>query len=74
MENALEKYEAYEEQFESTRVCWEDELATLPLTAFARRRELKNNLVALNEQLDNYRRLLDLDNLQKQYDEMSRRR
>lgn len=74
LENALEKYEAYEEQFESTREGWEDELVTLPLTAFARRRELKNNLVALNEQLDNYRRLLDLDNLQKQYDEMSRRR
>ena len=73
LNDALEKYAAYEEQFADTRAGWEDELATLSLTAFARRKELKKNLIALNEQLDNYRRLLDLDRLQAQYDEMSRR-
>ena len=74
LEDAREKYEAYEEQFEDTRRDWEDELATAPLTAFARRKELKQNLMSLNTQLDEYRRFLDLDGLQARYDDMCQRR
>lgn len=74
LEDAREKYEAYEEQFEDTRRDWEDELATAPLTAFGRRKELKQNLISLKSQLDEYRRFLDLDGLQTRYDEMCRRR
>ncbi len=74
LEDAREKYDAYEEQFEDTRRGWEDELATAPLTAFARRKELKQNLIALDAQLDEYRRFLDLDGLQARYNDMSRRR
>lgn len=73
LEDAREKYEAYQEQFEDTRRGWEDELATAPLTAFARRKELKHNLITLDAQLDEYRRFLNLDGLEERYDDMTRR-
>jgi hypothetical protein len=73
LEDARERYDAYEAQFARHREAWEQELRCAPLTAFGRRKELKQKLAALQEQLANYRKELALDDLQAQYHKMSKK-
>ncbi len=72
IEDAKEKYEAYEAQFIPVRSAWQDELSCAPLTAFGRRRELKQKLSELETSLEQYREELGLDGLQEQYRKMKR--
>lgn len=74
LEKAREKFEAYEAQFERRREAWEEELKNAPLTAFGRKKELKQRLTALDEQILAYRRELRLDELQTQYAKMCKKR
>ena len=74
LEKARERYEAYEGQLERKRTRWQEELQNAPLTAFARKKELKRQLAALDEQLIAYRRELCLDELQAQYTRMCKKR
>lgn len=74
LEKARERYEAYEGQFERHRAQWQDELKNAPITAFARKKELKQKLAALDEQLLAKRRELCLDDLQAQYVKMCKKR
>ena len=73
LEKARERYEALVEQWEGRRERWEHELKNAPLTAFARKKELKQKLAALDEQLIAYRRELCLDELQAQYAKMCKK-
>lgn len=73
LEDARERYEAFEAQFEDQREGWEEELRCAPLTAFGRRKELKQKLAALEETLLQYRRDLELDELQSQYNKLSKK-
>ena len=72
IEDARERYEAYEAQFVPVRQAWQDELSCAPLTAFGRRRELKQKLSELELSLAQYREELGLDKLQEQYRKMKR--
>lgn len=72
IEDAHEKYEAYEAQFDGDRAAWQDELSCAPLTAFGRRRELKQKLSDLELRLEQYREELGLDGLLRQYQKMKR--
>ena len=72
IEDARERYDAYEAQFVPVRSAWQDELSSAPLTAFGRRRELKQKLSELELSLEQYRRELGLDELQQQYRKMKR--
>lgn len=72
IEDAREKYEAYEAQFDRSRKAWQDELSCAPLTAFGRRRELKQKLSDLELCLEQYREELGLDELLRQYQKMKR--
>jgi hypothetical protein len=74
LEKARERYEAYERQLERRRTQWEEELKNAPFTAFARKKELKQKLAALDEQLLAKRRELCLDDLQAQYAKMCKKR
>ena len=74
LEKARERYEAYQGQFERRRAQWEEELKNAPVTAFARKKELKQRLAALDEQILAYRRELGLDELQAQYAKMCKRK
>lgn len=67
IDDARERYEAYEAQFERSRQAWQDELASAPLTAFGRRKELKQKLSELDQNLTDYREQLGLDELRRQY-------
>ena len=69
---AGERYEAYEAQFEQQRQAWQDELARAPLTAFGRKKELKQKLSELDHKLQQYRTELGLDELQSQLRKMSK--
>lgn len=70
LENATERYSAYEAQFAADREAWEDELSHAPLTAFARKRELKQKLTELEEKLEQFRIELGLDELQAEHRKM----
>lgn len=74
LEKARERFEAYEGQFERQRARWQEELERAPVTAFARKKELKQKLSGLDEQLLAYRRELGLDELQAQYAKMCKKR
>ncbi len=74
LDRAVERYEAFEAQFARQREAWQNELACAPLTAFARRRELKRNMTELELKLDEYRAQLRLDELQARYRSMERGR
>ena len=65
LQDATERYEAYEAQFEKKRQAWQEELACAPLTAFGRKKELKQKLCELDQRLADYRAALGLDELQK---------
>ncbi len=65
LENAQEKYDAFEDQFKRQREKWEEELQNAPLTAFGRRRELKQKLMELEEKLENMREECGLDDLNR---------
>ena len=72
MEDATERYEAYEAQFLTDREAWLSELEHAPLTAFGRKKELKLKLSELERQLNEYRAELGLDELARQYREMTK--
>ena len=72
IDDARERYEAYEAQFERVREAWQDELASVPLTAFGRRKELKQKLSELEQNLADYREQLGLDELRRQYKSMKK--
>lgn len=72
IEDARERYEAYEAQFDDDRAAWLDELSCAPLTAFGRRRELKQKLSELELRLEQYREELGLDELLRKYQKMKR--
>lgn len=74
LEDARERYDAYEAQFENDRKAWEEELRCAPLTAFGRRKELKQKLSALNEKLLQYRKEFGLDDLQAQYNKLFKKK
>lgn len=72
IDDARARYEAYEAQFVQARQDWQDELSSAPLTAFGRRKELKQKLLELEQTLSEYRERLGLDELQRQYRSMKR--
>lgn len=72
IDDARERYEAYEAQFIQVRQDWQDELASAPLTAFGRRKELKQKLSELEQTLSDYRAQTGLDELRRQYRSMKR--
>lgn len=72
VEDATERYEAYEAQFEHQRRSWQNELNRAPLTAFGRKKELKGKLQALDQKLSDYRAKIGLDELQKQLGKMEK--
>ena len=72
IENAQQTYDAYEAQFDAARTAWQQELSGAPLTAFGRRRELKQKLSQLEISLEEYRRELGLDELRQQYQKLKR--
>lgn len=72
IDNAQEKYDAYKAQFDEVRQAWQDELSCAPLTAFGRRRELKQKLSELEISLEEYRQEIGLDGLRQQYRKMKR--
>ena len=72
--DAMDKMQAYEAQFERRRASWEYELAHAPLTAFGRKKELKQKLAALDEQIKSYRSELGLDELQTEYNKLSKKK
>lgn len=63
LDRATERYEAFEAQFERQREAWQSELACAPLTAFARRRELKQSIADLEARLDEFREELHIEEL-----------
>ena len=71
MEDARERYEAYEAQFSEQRDAWEWELEHAPFTAFGRKKELKHQLTLLEEKLASYRAQVRLDELTAEYRRMS---
>ena len=73
LEDARGRYDAYASQFEDQRQAWEEELRCAPLTAFGRRKELKQKLAALDDKLLEYRKALELDDLQAQYNKLSKK-
>lgn len=74
LEKARERYEAYQGQLERRREQWQYELKNAPVTAFGRKKELKQKLAALDEQILAYRRELGVDDLQEQYAKMCKKR
>ena len=71
LEDATEKYEAFEAQFSADRDRWLTELEHAPMTAFGRKKELKQRLAELDERLADYRAELALDELTEQYRRMT---
>ena len=72
VEDATERYEAFEAQFEKQRAAWQNELSHAPLTAFGRKKELKEHLLSLEQRLADHRASLRLDELQRQLKKMSK--
>lgn len=70
LEDATERYEAYEAQFLPEREVWLNELECAPLTAFGRKKELRQKLSELEEKLRAYRAELKLDELHEKHRKM----
>ena len=71
--DAIERMEAFEAQFERRREAWRYELSHAPMTAFGRRKELKQNLASVDEQIQNYRLELKLDELWAEYNKLTKK-
>ena len=69
-----EKMEAYEAQFDRQRANWQYELAHAPLTAFGRKKELKQKLAAMEQRIRSYRVELKLDELQAEYNRLTKKK
>lgn len=67
LDSTQEKYDAYAAQYDKQRRAWEDELERVPLTAFGRRRELKQRLMAVQQKIREYRDSIGLDALRADY-------
>ncbi|MBO5897892.1 MAG: hypothetical protein J6R04_02660 [Clostridia bacterium] len=74
IDRATERYEAFEAQFLRQREAWQEELTNAPVTAFARRRELKKNMAELELRLDEYREELQIEALETKYRKMEKSR
>ena len=74
LDAAMERYEAFEAQFEKQREAWQSELACAPLTAFARRKELKQRITDLEMRLDDFREQMRIDELQMKYRKLEKGR
>lgn len=72
--DAVEKMEAYEAQFDRQRADWQYELAHAPLTAFGRKKELKQKLAAMEQRIRSYRVELKLDELQAEYNRLTKKK
>jgi hypothetical protein len=73
LSDAMERMEAFEAQFERRREAWRHDLSHAHMTAFGRKKELKQNLASVNEQIQNYRLELKLDELQTEYNKLSKK-
>lgn len=73
LDDANEKYEAYEAQFAADRDAWLKELEHAPVTAFGRKKELKQRLAELDARLVAYRQELRVDELSQEYQNILRK-
>ena len=62
-QDAKEEYEAYCEPLLAHEQAWQLELDRAPVTAFARKKELKEKLASVREQMESFRQELQLDEL-----------